>query len=715
MKRIIFTLPVALIFFACNEDDQTSKSRMTLNYPESRLSEVVDTLWAQAVPDPYRWLEDDNDPEVVQWVKAQNKVTRSFLDDIPFRNQIRDRYEALYNYEKVGQPYKVGDRYFIYRNDGLQNQSVIYVRNGRNGDDEVFIDPNQLSDDGTVTVSLMGASEDHKYIAITRNEAGSDWGQIRVINIETGDETGDVLKWVKFSGASWYKDGFFYSRYPEPKEGGELSAENTFHRVFYHKLGTPQEEDELIYSNDKAPNMYHWANTTEDKRYLILYASTGTDGYECMYLDLNDRMAGFTKLFSGFENKSSVIDHHKGRFLVTTDIDAPKYRLVSIDPKNPAKSAWKEIISEGEHLLEGVETAGGKLFASYLENACTKVYTMNYDGTDRRSIEFPDATGSASGFSGKKDYKTVFYTFTSFTYPTSIYEYDIASGESTLFYAPELDFDPEKFESKQVFYKSNDGTDVSMFIVHKKGLDPKGEAPTMLYGYGGFNVSLTPSFNVSNIVLLEQGGVYAMANLRGGGEYGEDWHEGGMLLKKQNVFDDFISAAEYLIKEGYTNSDRLAIAGGSNGGLLVGAAMTQRPELFKVAFPAVGVMDMLRYHRFTVGWGWIPEYGCADSSQVHFENLMAYSPLHNLKDGTSYPATMVTTADHDDRVVPAHSFKFAARLQAAHKGENPVVIRIDERAGHGAGKPTSKIIDEQADRWAFMFANMNFDYSLLTE
>ncbi len=713
MKRFMPFFVLAAVAAGCTSETSNQKpvyQPLKVTYPETRTDNVVDTLWGMPVADPYRWLEDDNAPETTAWVQAQNQVTRSFLDDIPYRNQLRDRFEDLYNYEKVSSPYKVGNRYFIYRNDGLQNQSVIYVRQGREGEDKVFLDPNKLSEDGTVTASLLGASDDDRFMAISQSEAGSDWSQIRVMDIETGEETGDVLRWVKFSGATWYKNGFFYSRYPEPKSGDEYSAANTFHSVYYHALGSSQDDDILIYRNNNEPNMYHYVDVTEDDQYLILYASTGTDGYECHYASLSGEAVTediqFTALFTGFENKSSVIDHVDGRFLVTTDIDAPKYRLVSIEIARPAKENWIDILPENEHLLEGVSTAGGKLFASYLENASNRVYVMEYDGTNAKAIALPDGTGTAGGFGGKRDYTSVFYVFTSFTYPTSIYEYDIASGESTLFYAPTLKFDPADYESKQVFFTSKDGTEVPMFIVHKKGLQLTGDAPTMLYAYGGFNVSLTPSFSVSNILLLEQGGVYAMANLRGGGEYGEEWHRGGMLLNKQNVFDDFIAAAEYLIAQKYTSSEHLAIAGGSNGGLLVGAVMTQRPDLFQVAFPAVGVMDMLRYHKFTVGWGWIPEYGCADSTEVDFKNLLGYSPLHNLKDGVSYPATMVTTADHDDRVVPAHSFKFAARLQAAHAGEAPVLIRIEERAGHGAGKPTSKVIDEQADKWAFMFANM---------
>lgn len=691
---------------ACGEAPKEQvESKMELEYPETRKESVVDTLFGTPVEDPFRWLEDDNSEETKAWVQAQNKVTRGYLDSIPERQEIRDRYESLFNYEKVSSPYRVGEYLFFYKNDGLQDQSVIYKQNGKEGEAEVFIDPNALSEDGTITASLMGASGDNMYMAVNRSEAGSDWSQIRVMDVETGEETGDVLKWIKFSGAAWYNDGFFYSRYPAPEEGDELSAANTFHTVYYHKMGTSQEEDELVYKNENAPNMYHWCNVTEDDKYLILYASTGTDGYECYFKDLSTG-GDFQPLFTGFANKSSVVDHINGRFMVITDIDAPLYQLVSIDPNNPAKENWETIIPQSESLLEGANTGGGKLFATYLDKASNRVFMMDYDGSNKQEIQLPDNTGSAGGFGGKKDYTTLYYTFSSFTYPTSIYEFDIASNSSSLYYAPELSFDPSAFESKQVFYKSKDGTEVSMFIVHKKGLELDGTNPTLLYGYGGFNVSLTPSFSTSNIILLEKGGVYAMANLRGGGEYGEEWHKGGMLLNKQNVFDDFISAGEYLIAEGYTSNNKLAIAGGSNGGLLVGACMAQRPDLFQVAFPAVGVMDMLRYHKFTVGWGWIPEYGCADSSKVDFENLHAYSPLHNLKDGTAYPATMVTTADHDDRVVPAHSFKFAARLQEAHQGASPVIIRIEERAGHGAGKPTSKIIDEQADKWAFMFDNM---------
>lgn len=708
MRNFFFPAAAALILASCSTAPQPDNMK-AYDYPDTRTEEVVDTYFGTEVTDAYRWLEDDRSEETGAWVEAQNAVTRGHLDAIPFRNAIRDRYEQIFNFEKVGAPRKIGDRYYISKNDGLQNQSVWYVREGLDGADKVFLDPNTLSEDGTVTASLSSASDDDKYIVVMRNAAGSDWQEIRVMDLATGEETGDVLEWVKFSGASWVGDGFYYSRYPAP-DGSEFSAENTFHSVYFHKLGTPQSEDELVFRNDDEPNRYHFAYATEDNRYLILNTSTGTDGNNLHIKDLTDPSADWQMVVDGFNTRSSIVDHLDGKLLLQTDIDAPKYRLVAVDPSNPSdRSAWTDVIPESEHLLEGVSTAGGDLFATYLRNACNAVIRYDLDGSNAREIALPNATGSTGGFGGKNDATELFYAFTSFTYPTSIFRYDMATGESTPFYVPDVDFDPAGYESKQVFYPSKDGTMVPMFIVHKKGLEMDGQRPTMLYAYGGFNISLTPSFSTSNIVLLEQGGVYAMPNLRGGGEFGEEWHEAGMLLDKQNVFDDFIAAGEYLIAEGYTSNDRLAIAGGSNGGLLVGATMTQRPDLASVAFPAVGVMDMLRYHKFTIGWGWIPEYGCSDSSKVHFDNLYGYSPLHNLQDGTAYPATMVTTADHDDRVVPAHSFKFAARLQAAHAGTDPVLIRIETNAGHGAGKPTGKILDEQADKWAFMLDAMDFE------
>jgi len=524
------------------------------------------------------------------------------------------------------------------------------------------------------------------------------------MEVATKKQMADELEWVKFSGASWKDDGFYYSRYPEPEEGLEYSADNRFHSVYYHKLGEPQSKDKLVYEDKANPNMYHFGGVTEDERYYVLYASPGTDGFATYYKDLNNG-GDFVPLFDTYTHKSSVIHSLGDHFLVQTNIDAPKYQLVSIDLKKPAKDNWKVIIPESDNLLQGVGTGGKKLFATYLQDATTRVYQSEYDGSDRKEIKLP-GLGSAGGFGGREEEPTLFYSFSSFTYPNTIFKYDVNSGKSEQFFKTALQFNPEDYVEKQIFYTSKDGTKVPMFIVHAKDLKMDGNNPTYLYAYGGFNVSLTPFFSTSRLILLENGGVFAMPNLRGGGEYGEEWHAGGMLLNKQNVFDDFIGAAEYLIAEKYTSSDRLAIAGGSNGGLLVGACMTQRPDLFAVALPAVGVMDMLRYHKFTVGKGWIPEYGSSDEPE-HFKNLLSYSPLHNLKEGVNYPATMVTTADHDDRVVPAHSFKFAAQLQKSHKGDHPVIIRIATDAGHGAGKPTSKVIEEQADLWSFVFYNTN--------
>jgi prolyl oligopeptidase len=704
MKQTLSLMLITALLAACDNSDQPQNLTANLQYPVTEKVDQTDNYFGFSVADPYRWLEDDNAENTKSWVTEQNKVTDSFLAQIPYRQKIRDRYEELFNYPKLSSPMKVGEYYFFYKNSGLQNQSVIYYQKGMDGEPMVFIDPNELSKEGTTSVGLLGASQDKKYMAYSQSVAGSDWSIIKIRDIATNTDLNDMLEWVKFSGAAWYNDGFYYSRYPQPAKGQELSGDNKDHSIYYHKIGTAQADDKLFYRNEQNPNLYHWCSVTEDKKYLHMYVAEGTDGYECHIKDLSTD-GKLTPLFTGFKNKSSIVDHKNGKLLVTTDIDAPNYRLIAIDPANPSKENWTEVLPQKDYLLEGVSTGGGKMFATYLENATNKLYQMNYDGSGMVEIKLPDV-GSAGGLGGYEDDKELFYTFTSFTYPPTIFKYTVADGKSELFDKPALKFNPEDYESKQVWYNSKDGTKVSMFIVHKKGLQLNGNNPTLLYAYGGFNISLTPSFSTSNIILLENGGVYALANLRGGGEYGEDWHKAGMKDKKQNVFDDFIAAAEYLIKEGYTSKDMLAIKGGSNGGLLVGAAMTQRPDLFKVAIPQVGVLDMLRFHKFTVGKGWIPEYGCADSSKTEFEYLKAYSPLHNLKPGTAYPATLITTGDHDDRVVPAHSFKFAAALQENHKGVNPVLIRVEVDAGHGAGKPTSKVIDEQTDIWSFMFYNM---------
>lgn len=707
MKKTFSLLLMTAALTSCQEEDKSRNLTANLQYPVTEKVEQIDEYFGVQVSDPYRWLEDDNAENTKAWVVEQNKVTDSFLSQIPYRQKIRDRYEEIYNYPKLSSPMKVGDYYFFYKNSGLQNQSVIYYQKGKDGEPMVFIDPNEISKDGTTSIGLMGSSPDKKHIAYSQSVAGSDWSVIKIRDIETNTDLPDLLEWVKFSGAAWVADGFYYSRYPQPEKGKELSGDNKDHSIYFHKLGTNQSEDKLFYRNEKNPNLYHWCSVTEDKKYLHMYVAEGTDGYECYIKDLSTN-GELTPLFTEFKNKSSVVAHKNGKLLVTTDIDAPNYRLIAIDPANPSKENWVEVLPEKEYLLEGVNTGGGKMFATYLENATNKLYQMNYDGSEMKEIELP-GVGSAGGLSGYEDDEELFYSFTSFTYPPTIFKYTVKDGSSEVFNKPELKFNPDDYESKQVWYPSKDGTKVSMFIVHKKGIELNGNNPTLLYGYGGFNISLSPSFSTSNIILLENGGVYALANLRGGGEYGEEWHKAGMLDKKQNVFDDFIAAAEYLIAEGYTSKEKLAVKGGSNGGLLVGAVMTQRPDLFKVAIPQVGVLDMLRFHKFTVGKGWIPEYGCADSSEVAFNYLKAYSPLHNLKPGTAYPATIITTGDHDDRVVPAHSFKFAAALQENHKGVNPVLIRIEVDAGHGAGKPTSKIIDEVTDLWSFMFYNMGIE------
>ncbi|MDG1296279.1 MAG: prolyl oligopeptidase family serine peptidase [Saprospiraceae bacterium] len=686
----------------------TTNETAEMTYPNTRTETVQDDYFGTSVADPYRWLEIDTAAEVEAWVDAQNEVTQGFLSKIDYRSAIAERYTDLFNFVKRSAPSKVGNNFFFYKNDGLQNQSVIYVKDGQNGTPKVFIDPNEVDKNGTTSISLSGASKDERYLAVSTNVAGSDWSELTVYDLETMEQMEDKIEWVKFSGASWWKDGFFYSRYPAPDKGTELSGNNKFHSVWYHKVGTSQSEDVLIHRDDNNPDYYNFGGVTEDERFLVMYKQPGTDGFATYYMDLTeDGLNGELKLlFEGFGNKSSVVDNTDNKLLVLTDIDAPNYRLIEVDLNNTAKANWKDIIPATDNLLEGVSTGGGKLFASYLEKATNRIYQMNYDGSDKIAIELP-GLGSAGGFSGKKEDSQLFYSFTSFIYPSIIFNYDIESGTSAPFFETELKFSPEDYVEKQVEYKSKDGETVTMFIVHKKGLELDGTNPTYLYGYGGFNISLTPSFSTSRIILLENNGVFAMPNLRGGGEYGEEWHKDGMLFNKQNVFDDFISAGEYLIAENYTSSEKLAIAGGSNGGLLVGACMAQRPDLFSVAFPAVGVMDMLRYHKFTVGKGWIPEYGNAENSKEEFDNLYAYSPVHNLEPNVDYPATMVTTADHDDRVVPAHSFKFAAQLQASNSGKNPTLIRIEKNAGHGAGKPVSKIIEEQSDIWSFLFYNTN--------
>ncbi|QUV85748.1 prolyl oligopeptidase family protein [Chloracidobacterium aggregatum] len=673
-------------------------------YPPSKKVEQVDDYHGINVADPYRWLEDADSPETKAWVEAQNKVTFGFLESIPERARLRERLTQLWNYEKFGVPFREGDRYFFTRNDGLQNQSVLYV--GRTPDDpqaRVLLDPNTLSSDGTVALTGYAVSDDGQLLAYGLATAGSDWNEWRVRNVETGEDLPDRLQWVKFSGASWTKDGkgFFYSRYDEPKEGNLLQSTNYYQKLYYHRVGTPQSADELVYERRDHKEWGFGGYVTDDGRYLGIVVTMGTSPRNLFfYKDLTNPEAKVVELIPDFIADFTPVGNDGTTFYFRTDWEAPRGRLIAIDATRPERTNWREIIPQSRDTLEAVRWVGGRFVALYLSDAKTQVRMFDREGKPGPDIALP-GIGTAAGFGGKPEATETFYAFTSFTQPTSIYRYDFTTGKSTLLRQPKVAFDPGAYVTQQVFYRSKDGTRIPMFIVHRKGLRRDGKNPTLLYGYGGFNISLTPSFSPARIAWLEMGGVLAIPNLRGGGEYGEEWHQAGTKLKKQNVFDDFIAAAEWLIREKYTQPARLAIQGGSNGGLLVGACMTQRPELFGAALPAVGVLDMLRFNKFTIGWAWESDYGSPQNPE-EFRALYAYSPLHNLKPGTRYPATLITTADHDDRVVPAHSFKFAAALQAAHKGDAPVLIRIETKAGHGAGKPTSKLIEETADVWAFL-------------
>lgn len=687
-------------------------SAQTVRYPETRKADVVDDYHGTRVADPYRWLEDTNSAETAAWVAAQNEVTAGYLESIPERAAIRKRLTELWDYPKYGAPFKEGGKYFFFKNDGLQNQSVLYIQDALDAEPRVLLDPNTLSEDGTVALTTIRVTDDGRYLGYGTAASGSDWQEFHVREIATGKDLPDRIRWVKFSGLSWTKDGkgFFYSRYPEPRDGDELLAANRDQKLYYHVLGTPQSEDRLVYERPDQPEWGINGSVTRDGRYLILYLSHGTDPRNRVYyIDLKDPeqpdLSGdVVKLLDDFDASYNVIGNDGPVFYVLTDKNAPKQRIVAIDLRDPAPSKWRTIVPESDDVLQTARIIGGRLVTLYLKDASSRIRFFALDGKPEGELPLP-GIGSASAISGRPDETEMFYGFTSFLYPTTIFRYDLATGENTVFRAPEVDFDPSRYETKQVFYTSKDGTRVPMFITHRKDLNLDGTNPTYLYGYGGFNISLTPSFSVTNLVWLEMGGVYAVPNLRGGGEYGEEWHRAGTKERKQNVFDDFIAAAEYLIREGYTAPERLAIGGGSNGGLLVGAAMTQRPELFAVAHPAVGVMDMLRFHKFTIGWAWTSDYGSSDDPEG-FRYLYAYSPLHNLKPGVCYPATMVTTADHDDRVVPGHSFKFAAALQAAQGCDKPTLIRVETKAGHGAGKPTSKQIEEAADVLAFRLRNM---------
>ncbi|MBZ8181114.1 prolyl oligopeptidase family serine peptidase [Oscillatoria salina] len=673
-------------------------------YPNSQKVDQVDNYHGIEVKDPYRWLENPDSEETKAWVEAQNQVTFGYLSKISAREKIQQRVTQLWNYEKFGIPFKEGDRYFYFKNDGLQNQSTLYTLFDLDSEPRVLLDPNNLSSDGTVALSGLAVSNDGNLMAYGLSASGSDWQEWQVLDVATGENREDKLKWIKFSGASWTKDdrGFFYSRYDEPNEETKLEDVNYYQKLYYHKLGTSQAEDILIYDRPDEKEWGFSGNVSEDGKYLIISVWRGTDPKNLVfYKDLENPEAEVIELISEFEANYDFVDNDGTIFWFRTDLDAPRGRLIAIDINNPVKENWQEIIPQSNDTLESVGLLNNQFVVDYLKDARSSIKIFALNGEFVREVELP-GIGSAGGFDGKREDTETFYIFTSFTTPSTIYRYDLVSGESTIFRQPTVDFNPESYETRQVFYHSKDGTRVPMFITYKKGLILDGNNPTLLYGYGGFNISLTPNFSVSRIVWMEMGGVYAVPNLRGGGEYGEEWHQSGMKLNKQNVFDDFIAAAEWLIENRYTSTRKLAISGGSNGGLLVGACLTQRPDLFAAALPAVGVMDMLRFHKFTIGWAWCSEYGNAEENEDEFQAIYAYSPLHNLKPGTAYPATMITTADHDDRVVPAHSFKFAAALQASHAGEEPVLIRIETKAGHGAGKPTTKMIEETADLFAFL-------------
>ena len=683
-----------------------------LKYPETKKVDVVEDYHGTKVADPFRWLEDDvrKSKDVAAWVEAENKVTNAFLESIPQRDAIKKRITALWDYEKISAPSKHGGKYFFSKNNGLQNQSSLFMQDSLDGEAKLLIDPNTWSKDGTVALAGTAISDDGKFLAFGKAEAGSDWNTWYVLDIATGKQLADELKWVKFSGASWTLDGkgFYYSRFPEPKQDAAFQALNENQTLYFHKMGTSQSDDELVYKTPEHPRWTVGGGVTEDGKYLFISIGDGTTSRKVRiaYKDLTDAKSEVIDLVPNHENKINFLGNDGPVFFFLTDFNAPKYQIIAIDSKHPEKANWKTIIGEAKNTLDSVDLVGDQFICSYLQDAKTLVKVHDMKGAPIREVQLP-GIGTATGFNGKRTDSETFYTFLSFTTPPSVYRYEIASGKSTLLRQPKVMFDPMKYEVKQVFYPSKDGTKVPMFIAHKKGLKLDGKNPTLLYGYGGFNISLTPAFSISRLQWMEMGGVLAVANLRGGGEYGDDWHRAGTKLTKQNVFDDFIAAAEYLIGEKYTSSKKIAIQGGSNGGLLVGACMTQRPDLFGACIPAVGVMDMLRFQKFTAGRFWTDDYGSSDNSE-EFEVLYKYSPYHNLKPGTKYPPTMVTTADTDDRVVPGHSFKFAARLQECQAGSAPVLIRIETKAGHGAGKPTTKAIEEVADIWAFLVKTLDF-------
>ncbi len=698
MKTNTFiTLLAGFMVLSCGQKQEK------LVYPKTEKKIVTDTYFGTNVDDPYRWLEDDRSPETEAWVKEENKVTFDYLDQIPYRDALKEQLTAIWNYEKLSSPFKEGEYIYYYKNDGLQNQYVMYRKKGDEGEEELFLDPNTFSEDGTTSLGQVSFSKNGNIAAYSISEGGSDWRKIIIIDAETKEVLEDTLVDVKFSGISWFgNDGFYYSSYDKP-EGSELSAKTDQHKLYYHKLGTSQKEDKVVFG-EKEKYRYVGGGVTEDDKYLIISGGNSTSGNRLFLKDLTKPNSKIITIDDNIETDTNVADNKGSKLYIVTNLNAPNQRLVTTDASNPTTDNWTDVIPETENVLR-ITTGADYIFATYIIDAVTKVFQYDYDGKLVREIELP-GVGSANGFLGKNDDEVVYFTFTNYSTPSTIYEFNPKEGDYIVYWAPEMDHNADDFESKQVFYTSKDGTKVPMVITYKKGIVLNGKNPTMLYGYGGFNVSLTPGFNAANAIWMNNGGVYAVANLRGGGEYGKAWHDAGTKLQKQNVFDDFIAAAEYLINENYTSSDYLAIRGGSNGGLLVGATMTQRPELMKVVISQVGVLDMLRYHTFTAGAGWAYDYGTAEESEEMFKYLLGYSPLHNVKQGVEYPATIIMTGDHDDRVVPAHSFKFAAELQEKQSGENPVLIRIETNAGHGAGTPISKTIQQYADIYAFTLWNM---------
>lgn len=704
MKKLLTSILTIILISSCKNESKPKP--IIVNYPITAKVDTIDTYFGIEVKDPYRWLEDDRSSETEAWVKEQNKTTFGYLENIPFRNDLKNRLEKLWNYEKLGSPFKKGDYTYFYKNDGLQNQYVVYRTKG-DEKPEVFLDPNTFSEDGTTSLAGLTFSKDGSLASYLISEGGSDWRKAIVLNAKTKEIIEDTLVDIKFSGISWRgNDGFYYSSYDKPK-GSELSAKTDQHKLYYHKLGTPQKTDALIYGGTPLEkHRYVGGSVTEDHRYLVISASVSTSGNKLFVRDLEDTNGLLIPMVEDTKSDNYVIDNVKSKLYIVTDRNAPNKKIVTVDAKNPEQENWVDVIPETENVLSP-NTGGGYIFTEYMVDAISKVYQYDYDGKLVREVQLP-GLGSASGFGGEKEDREFYFSFTNYNTPGSTYKYDIENGNYELYWKPEIGFNPEDYESKQVFYPSKDGAKIPMIITYKKGLELNGKNPTILYGYGGFNVSLTPSFSIANAVWMEQGGVYAVPNLRGGGEYGKKWHDAGIKTKKQNVFDDFIAAAEYLIANKYTSKEYLAIRGGSNGGLLVGAIMTQRPDIIQVALPAVGVMDMLRYHTFTSGAGWAHDYGTAEDDIEMFEYLKGYSPVHNVKAGTAYPATLVTTGDHDDRVVPAHSFKFAAELQEKQVGNNPTLIRIETNAGHGAGTPVSKIIEQYADIFGFTLFNMGY-------